>query len=81
RLNSLGYVLLRKKQLNDAIRVFELNVQEYPASANTYDSWGEALLSDGQLEKAKIQYQKALELDPESQNAKKMLEEIAKRMQ
>jgi hypothetical protein len=41
-LNALGYQLLRGNQIDDAIRVFELNVEAYPRSSNSYDSLGEA---------------------------------------
>jgi len=37
-LNVLGYTLLRAGQDQDAIAVFQRNVQEYPESSNVYDS-------------------------------------------
>src|SRR5262245_12354949 len=37
-LNQLGYALVRDKKLDDAIKVFQLNVQEYPQAWNCYDS-------------------------------------------
>jgi hypothetical protein len=40
-LNRLDYALLFSGQTQDAIAVFQRNVQEYPKSANVYDSLGE----------------------------------------
>jgi tetratricopeptide (TPR) repeat protein len=45
-------------------------VEAYPQSANVYDSLGEAYLLRGDKEKAIENYQKSLDLDPKSENAK-----------
>src|SRR6185295_174989 len=42
KMNSLGYWLLGKKRGKEAIEVFKLNVEDFPSSANAYDSLGEA---------------------------------------
>ncbi len=68
-LNGLGYKLMAKDKLAEAIRIFELNVREHPESGNVYDSLGEAYLKDGQTEKAIANYKKSVELDPSNQNA------------
>lgn len=46
-LNFLGYELLGDKKVGDAVSIFKLNQEEYPKSANAYDSYGEALLVKG----------------------------------
>ncbi len=46
-INGLGYQLMREDHLNDALRVFKLNINEHPNSANPYDSYGDALLIKG----------------------------------
>ena len=43
-LNGLGYTLLGMSDVSGAIRVFELNAQQYPESSNVFDSLGEAYL-------------------------------------
>ena len=56
-LNMLGYNLLSSGQTRDAITVFQRNVQEYPKSANTYDSLGEAYMKAGERKLAIESYQ------------------------
>jgi tetratricopeptide (TPR) repeat protein len=75
-LNSIGYDLIFEGNLEDAISVFELNVELFPEAANCYDSLGEALLKIGDKSKALKKYKKALELDPELPSAKIMVKEI-----
>ena len=75
-INAAGYELLREKQYADAITIFRRNVDAHPASANTYDSLGEAYMDDGQTERAIKNYEKVLALNPNSRNAKAMLEKL-----
>jgi len=75
-LNNLGYRLLRANKLNDAIRIFQLNVEAYPQSSNVYDSLGEAYMDEGEKPPAIANYQKSLQLNPKNRNAVKMLEKL-----
>jgi CubicO group peptidase (beta-lactamase class C family) len=75
-LNSLGYYFLRENQVAEAIEIFMFNVQLFPDVANTYDSLGEAYMVNDERELAIQNYRKALELDPDSDNAKQMLAEL-----
>lgn len=75
-LNSLGYVLLSSGQTQDAITVFQRNVQEYPQSWNVYDSLGEGYMKAGQKDLAIANYEKSLQLDPKNQNAVDMLKKL-----
>ena len=68
-LNLLGYQLMGLKRVKDAIEVFKLNVEMYPAASNPYDSLGEAYLEDGQKDLALVNYKKAVELNPGNSNA------------
>ncbi len=61
-INLLGYNYLNKKEDKRAIRTFEENVKRYSASANVYDSLGEAYEKDGQLTNAEKNYSKAVEI-------------------
>lgn len=72
-VNDWGYMLLYTGHLNDAIEVLKLNVQLYPASANVYDSLGEAYLKAGNHQKAIENYTRCLQLQPGNEQAKKQL--------
>lgn len=51
-LNQFGYQVLQEGRAKDAIVIFKMNVDEYPASANTYDSLSDAYLADGNAAEA-----------------------------
>ncbi len=65
-INLLGYQYL-ETNLKAALAIFKLNVEEYPASFNVYDSYGEALLKDGQKELAIENYSKSVKMNPGNQ--------------
>lgn len=75
-LNMLGYQLLGTKKIKEAIKIFQLNVEAYPNSANVYDSLGEAFMLNGDRELAIENYKKSLELNPKNQNAVAKLREL-----
>ncbi|MEK7729786.1 MAG: amidohydrolase family protein [candidate division KSB1 bacterium] len=81
-LNNLGYNLLRQGKKLEAIAMFKLNTEVYPASANAFDSLAEAYLANGDSAQARGYYEKVLELLPSSTqyNAefKRRLENTAK---
>jgi CubicO group peptidase (beta-lactamase class C family) len=79
RLNSMGYTLLSQKKIAAAIAIFQLNVEFYLQSANTYDSLGEAYMQNGEKEQAIANYKKSLELDPQNNNAVEMLKKLGQR--
>ena len=69
-VNQLGYLLLYTiEDLDMAVEMFLLNVTNYPASSNVYDSLGEAYIVRGDTIPAIANYEKSLELDPNNQNA------------
>lgn len=75
-LNAVGYYLLGKGRFDDAIAVFELNVEEYPQGFNTYDSLAEGHMKRGDREQAIRFYRMSLELNPANQNAVAKLKEL-----
>ncbi|MFD2541346.1 tetratricopeptide repeat protein [Lacinutrix gracilariae] len=76
-INRLGYYYLNTvKQQEDALKVFKLNIDLYPESWNPYDSYGECLLRMGDKERAIKYYKKSLVLNPENENAIKVLSEL-----
>jgi cyclase len=72
-LNTLGYQLLARDMVAEAIAVLELNVEAYPDAFNTYDSLGEAHMTAGDNEQAIANYRRSLELNPDNTNATAML--------
>ncbi|HLJ86631.1 MAG TPA: serine hydrolase [Candidatus Angelobacter sp.] len=75
-LNNFGYSLLGEKRFADAIRVFQLNVAEYPQDANAYDSLAEAYMDAGERKFAIESYEKSLQLNPKNENATVQLKKL-----
>jgi tetratricopeptide (TPR) repeat protein len=69
-LNQRGYERLQAGDKAGAVAILRLGVEAFPASANTHDSLGEALLASGEREAATAAYRRALEIDPESPSAR-----------
>jgi CubicO group peptidase (beta-lactamase class C family) len=76
QLNNIGYGLLQRGRVADAVLVFERNVQRFPSSANVHDSMGEAYAAAGAREQAIASYARSLELDPKNSNAAAWLEKL-----
>ena len=76
-LNSVGYSLLSREDVDAAVAVFRENVRHFPESSNVYDSLAEAFLTGGERDSARFYYEKAVELDPRNRNAKARLKELA----
>ncbi len=77
-LNQLGYSLMGAKRIDDAVKIFELNIKLFPQSANVYDSLGEAYFNKGDKKAALANYRKSLELNPNNAGAKEMIDKIEK---
>ncbi|WP_397362979.1 serine hydrolase [Olleya sp. R77988] len=75
-LNTLGYQYLAKERLDIALQVFKLNVEAFPEASNPYDSYGEALLINGDTNEAIKNYKKSLVLNPGNDNAKDVLKKL-----
>lgn len=76
QLNVLGYTLLNDNRIDEAIKIFELNMEAFPKSSNVYDSMGEAFMKRGENQKAIEYYKKSLELNPGNENGIKMLKKL-----
>lgn len=75
-VNKLGYLYLEKGKLKEAVEIFHFNVRKNPYSANAHDSLAEAYYKTGDHQMASKHYQKSLELNPNNDNARKMLEKL-----
>lgn len=75
-MNSLGYDYLRNKEYNKALEIFKINTVLYPKSSNVYDSTADAYLRIKDTIKAIEYYKKALVINTENRNSKRMLKKI-----
>jgi tetratricopeptide (TPR) repeat protein len=75
-LNRAGYELLFNRQIDMAIALFKVNILLFPEDANIHDSLGEGYMVKGDYIQSRKMYQKALEIDPDFENAKKMLKRL-----
>ncbi|WP_299759412.1 alpha/beta hydrolase [uncultured Pontibacter sp.] len=62
-VNSIGYQYLKNPAaIPLAVAILKYNTLAHTTSANAFDSYGEALLAQGQIEPARTQFLKAIEL-------------------
>ena len=66
-LNSLGYLLLKRHQSQEALTIFRINANLFPQSANVLSSLGEAYLTTGDKNKAITILEQCLELNPSTE--------------
>lgn len=62
-LNSLGYLLLQQNRKDEALKLFQVNANLYPESANIISSLGEGYLKTGDKKNAVTSLERALELN------------------
>lgn len=75
-MNMVGYELMSDGKVNEAMTVFTLNAESFPASSNVYDSRGEAYMKLGDKAAAIQDYKKSVELDPKNANGYAKLKEL-----
>ena len=75
-LNMLGYQLMARDRLDDALKIFALNIEIYPEAFNVYDSYGEALLAAGDTTQSIANYEKSLKFNADNTNAVQVLEKL-----
>ncbi|MCF8262458.1 MAG: serine hydrolase [Melioribacteraceae bacterium] len=76
-LNQMGYEFLFDENVNDALKIFELNTELFPEIANCWDSYGEALLKSGDKHASLKAYKKALSINPNMESAKNKIMELS----
>ncbi len=72
----MGYHLTRTGNIKDAILLYKYNIELFPKSGYAYYSLAETYMEDGKKGLAIPLYKKAIELDPESDFAKEVLEKL-----
>lgn len=76
QMNRLGYALLSKQKVDEAVEIFKLNVEAFPDSWNVYDSLGEAYALKGEKELAVKNYRKSVELNPKNEGGVEALKKL-----
>ncbi len=65
-VKQIGYrAVMGEKNPKKAIAAFQINVKNYPESADAHDCLGEALEADGQLRAAELSYRTAIRIGTE----------------
>lgn len=75
-LTMYAYSYLWGNQPKNALEVFLLIAEQFPNSANAYDSLGEVYLALGNKELSLFNYTKALKMNPDNFNAEDQIELI-----
>jgi CubicO group peptidase (beta-lactamase class C family) len=81
-LNRLGIELyFRYNKIDEALKVFEVNMKQFPKSYNTYDSYAYILMQKGDFKNAVLYYRKGLKVlkkYPEENDLKKVAKDAEK---
>lgn len=75
-LNKVGYALLGAKQPEQAVRLFRRITEDFPDSANAWDSLAEGQLAAGDKAGARKSYQRVLQLLPDDAHAQEQLKAL-----
>ncbi len=76
RMNQTGYEFMSRGEFASALAIFKFNAEVYPSGWNMHDSLAEAYMELGQDREAIANYRKSLELNPNNQNGRRMLEKL-----
>jgi len=75
-MNAIGYQLMGSDKVEEANKVFQLVVKEFPTSSNAYDSFGESLMKLGENDLAIKNYRKSVALNPNNQGGINALKKL-----
>lgn len=71
-----GLFTNKEPLFESAIEIFKINIENYPNSSSAYFDLGNAYLLKGDKKEAKVNFIKALEINPENKRAKDILKKI-----
>ena len=72
-IRTKGYAYLQTGKLDDAKKLFTLNIETYPKSWKTYHNLGDAYKESGEVNRAIEFYKKSLKLNPNDKSAKEKI--------
>jgi D-alanyl-D-alanine-carboxypeptidase/D-alanyl-D-alanine-endopeptidase len=76
QLNYVANDLRIAKKMSAAIKILELNAQEYPDNSMVFETLGEYYKRSGKKKEAIEAYEKAVQLDPKNEHAKWLVEKM-----
>ncbi len=76
--DKTAYNLLKGSRLDESYFVFSMNAEFFPERAGVWNGMGAIYAKQGELEKAREAYQKALALDPEGQEGEEARRRLAR---
>ena len=74
--SSVGRVLARQENNKAIVEVYQIWIEKYPNSSRAHYSLGQAYVTAEEIKKAKKQFKKALDIDPENEEAKNQLAKL-----
>lgn len=77
-VNTVGYKLLWRGKVKEAVQVFEWNLAAFPKSANAYDGLADAQARAGMRAEALANFRKSLEMDANNPHAMEMVRFLEK---
>ena len=77
-LNILGYNLMNRERIDDALAIFKFNLELYPHVANCYDSLAECFVNRNENEEAIKYYKLAYEKNPSDTTTTEAYKEFLK---
>ena len=75
-LDTVGYMLLKEKKVDEAIQVFKENAESFPDEFSVYDSLAEAYAVRGDRTNAIQYYGRSLKMEPYNANAVEILRHL-----
>ena len=75
-INRAGYLALNQNNFELALKMFKVYTHLHPEDSNAFDSLAEAYMLQGNKRKATENYQKSLSMNPDNDNARKMLKKL-----
>jgi transcriptional regulator GlxA family with amidase domain len=76
-MQVIGYQMLKMGDFPSAIKLLDTNAQDYPQSTGAAFGLGRAYKAAGQVEKARREFERALQLDPSNKRAKEALGKLS----
>jgi CubicO group peptidase (beta-lactamase class C family) len=76
KMNEIGYALLGRKKIDDAIKIFQQNTADFPQSWNAWDSLAESYMDKGDKPSAIKFYEKSIELNPANTNGTEQIKKL-----